>query len=1111
MRFKTITAKLLAVYLPLVLVSLGILLAAMEVDFYYQQRAELAEELQQIVDIQSKSLAPAMWEYDTDRLGEVAREIGGLPHVQSFQIRDLDAKVLVESGDSHLPVELAEYRVTRDVIYSNGTVLEKLGTLTISGNSDFIWVEVRTHIQSGLMSFLVLLLALTGATLLANRLVIGRPVELLHSSIRLARSKGEYQKVDWAGNDELADVVHAYNDLLDSQAEAEQEINRYQKELEQRVEERTAELREQKEIVQLTMDNIVQGILFVDENARIASYNAQWLDMLEMSEVDVARHANYEDLTRHIYAEKLGQPEAIEQVLADAQSQQSRVSEVILADGTVIEVHQTPISGGGFVRTYTDISLQKMAAQQLELAKEVAEDSARSKSAFLANMSHEIRTPMNAIIGMSELALKTELNPKQYNYIDKVNRSAVSLLGIINDILDFSKIEAGKLDLESIDFHLEDVLDNLVNLVGLKAEEKGLELLLDIDQGVPTLLKGDPLRLSQVLVNLGNNAVKFTDSGEIVISIKVLEQNAEQVSLQFSVRDSGIGMTDEQKSTLFQAFNQADASTTRKYGGTGLGLTISQSLVEMMQGEIGVHSEPGKGSEFYFSVELTYREDQADQTQENATDLEGMNVLVVDDNPTAREILKDIAKSLGFRVETAASGAKALSMVERSNSAKDPFTVVLMDWQMPAMDGVATVQELVDQNLLTSAQTVMMVTAFGREEAAAAGQDLPIANYLTKPVNASTLHDSILAAHGLPSRMSQRRRMRQEDTEIAAKLAGANILLVEDNDINQELALEILTNAGMRVDVANNGQEALDRLAIKVYDGVLMDIQMPVMDGYTATARIREQAQFHDLPVIAMTANAMVGDREKAMEAGMNDHIAKPLNVTDMFNTMARWIEVGAGSVTNHSKSSTPKSPDVPIPELPGIDSVTGLARVEGNSALYRKLLGKFYVGYRDFEKDFRVAQNDDDSTSAMRLAHTLRGVAASIGANDIETAALDLESACADGAQAQVEPSLLSVIEALAPVLDGLSGLVGADNSPETTGSTREINRHEMQPLVTQLSSLLSASDTSAVVVGEQLAAVLADTELAPAMSSLMNAIDSYDFDTALAMLQELAGQSRG
>ena len=478
--------------------------------------------------------------------------------------------------------------------------------------------------------------------------------------------------------------------------------------------------------------------------------------------------------------------------------------------------------------------------KDLDEARSEAEDATKAKSEFLANMSHEIRTPMNAIMGMAHLAMKTDLTAKQYDYLKKVDISAKSLLGIINDILDFSKIEAGKMDMESVDFQLEDTLDNISTLVGIKTQEKGLELLFKTDPAVPRALVGDPLRLGQILINLSNNAVKFTDTGEIVVATELVKQDQAQVTLKFSVRDTGIGMTAEQAAKLFQPFAQADSSTTRKYGGTGLGLTISKRLAEMMGGKIWVESQAGQGSTFSFTADFGLGKEKAKKRFKPASELRGMPVLVVDDNATSRSILQEMLESFSFEVSLAASGKEGIAELENANEGK-PFELVIMDWKMPGMDGIEASKRIKNHKGLSKIPPIILVTAYGREEVMQQAEQVGLDGFLIKPISPSMLFDAIMQAFGeaVPE-TSRVVRSHEQEAEALKHIQGARVLLVEDNEINQQVAREILEGAGLIVALATNGQEAVDAVKETNYDAVLMDVQMPVMDGYAATRRIRK-------------------------------------------------------------------------------------------------------------------------------------------------------------------------------------------------------------------------------------------------------------------------------
>jgi len=760
----------------------------------------------------------------------------------------------------------------------------------------------------------------------------------------------------------------------------------------------------------------------------------------------------------------------------------------------------------GFLGWWREFVLRRdfSARRALRAARQMAEDLASAKSDFLATMSHEIRTPMNTIIGMTHLALQSGLEAKQRGYIENVSRSAEHLLGLINQILDLSKMEAGNFSIESAAFNLEDVIANLANLIAIKAEGTVLDIMFDFSPELPGTLIGDAVRLGQVLLNLGSNAVKFTEQGEVVIGGAEASRTAHEVELHFWVKDSGIGMTAAQQARLFQSYSQGDPSTTRKYGGTGLGLAISKQLVELMGGRIWVESEFGKGSNVHFTARLGLPAQPMSRRQIHASEFAGKRVLIADDNGLARDNLAAMAQNFGAQADIARDGRQALAKIEMNDTCGQPYDIVLIDWGMPGMDGLECARQIKLAKFATPPAIIAVTTeASGKGKVEAAKQQYPMVKaVLFKPVYPSALLGALGEALGRPGIAASSRSQPAPGPEVAMrKLHGARLLLVEDNVLNQELANELLTRAGVTVVTANHGREALDILARdSSFDAILMDCEMPVLDGFGATREIRADPGLVDIPIIAVTANDMAGDRDRVLAAGMVDHVAKPFAVDKLFETIAKWV------TPVHPPASAPVSALVQtslVFELPGIDTNAGLRSTMNDETLYLNLLHKFHVYASNFAGEFRQARQRNDRAAATRAAHTLRGAAGVIGAKNVQKAASTLELVSGTGAASEVIEALLeATLTALHPVMQGLANLEWRATYPPATGGT---GKNMLRPLLTRLIALLEDSNLEAGVVVDQLAACAKNTPLADIVQEAVEAVSAFDVDLALSILRKI------
>jgi two-component system sensor histidine kinase/response regulator len=988
---------------------------------------------------------------DPNSAREILQALAAKPHIVAAVIYDHDGKPFAvyhrgQSADSSAPpLENETSQFTSDSVLIFQAINfqgEKVGTVFLEGDRG----EDRQLLQAYLLYFAMIIAAVSlGAYAMAGRLQrpISTPILELAWTTKMVTGSRDYSiRAGKHSEDEVGVLIDGFNEMLEQIQNRDIELRLAREGLERRVDERTAELeqeiadrqraqealRESEGRIRLLLDSTAEAIFGIDRDGMCTFCNPATLRFLGYGSADALLGKRMHDVMHHSHPD--GTPYPVEECkIAEALRRGEGIhsdEEVFWrADGTCFPVefwaHSIRKEGEavGAVVTFLDITARKRAQAALLEAKEAAEAGSRAKSEFLANMSHEIRTPMNGIIGMTELALDTALTPEQRDYLKLVKSSADSLLRVINDILDFSKIEAGKMELESTEFEIRDLFQDTLKTLAMRADKKGTEVSLRVAPDVPDMLIGDPTRLRQLLVNLVGNSIKFTERGTITVNTELEPGPAPDVHLHLSVADTGIGIPFEKQHLIFEAFSQADGSTTRRFGGTGLGLTISRQLVELMGGRMWVESEVGKGSTFHFTCRLAKGSADSSRHEEGARLIPpGLDVLVVDNNPTNHTILAEMLTNWRMSPTVVDNGAGALYLLETAYRAGRPYSIVLLDGLMPGITGLQ-IMERIHKNPALAGAVIMMLPIERQLTEAARCRELGVKQVLNKPIGQSELLDAILSVLGAKT---IEKKLIKAEPSLAQPGAGRSlrILLTEDNAVNQKLAIRLLEKAGHHVTLANNGREAVaawEAAGIPGFDVLLMDIQMPEMDGMEATAAIREREKGsgRHVPILAMTAHAMRGDKERCLASGMDGYVSKPIHPPDLFAEIERCLAALGRSQT--MPENIPEAREL-------IDRAAVLERVEGDRELLAEMVHLFQEDAPRLLAAMRDALARGDMTLLERSAHSLKGAAGNLSAKSASAAAQRLENDAKNKQAASAKESLAEVERAIGQLLPALAEL---------------------------------------------------------------------------------------
>lgn len=1059
-KFRSLGAKLLAIYVPLVCVAAMILFAILEIGNYRSQRVDLVEELHALADVQNSAFVNALWELDTEQIQTMLAELESLAYVRGAAVYDITGEIQGNAGDVENQPEAPDLKVEQPLIHKSPNSQEELGRLVVIGHTKSLWEDTLSQFWIDALILTVLVATLVLGTLIATRVVIGAPLDRLRASMERATKENVREPVQWDSRDELGRVVQAFNELQRKQAEAEDALRRSQDELEDRVAARTEEVLIKTELLKTVLDSMTQGIVSFDKNLKMIAANNHFKEIRGYPNDLVKEGTDFANFIRHDVDNGEfgpGDPEEIfNEKIEKAKLFLPHEFERQRPNGRYIEVRGGPIPGGGFVSTYSDVTERRdakelMSKQVAELddsrkatlnmmedaealrkraegLRDEAEAATKAKASFLATMSHEIRTPMNGIIGMVDMLIQTKLEDDQRQMMQTVSDSAYALLTIINDILDFSKIEAGKLEFETIPLSIRDTVEGVSETLAPNANKKGIRINIHVDPKIPDAVLGDQVRIRQVLFNIAGNAVKFTEEGRVVIRAFLMPSKDVQTAMvRFEISDSGIGISKEAQAELFKEFSQAESSTTRRFGGTGLGLSISQRLTEMMGGEIGVESELGKGSTFFVTLPLPIAVEHA--IKSDGHDLSDLNILLLGDFAEICELDAKYLQHWGADVTTCGDIEDVQPLARKAVAGKKPFDIVVLGSACPEETLAAEIEAMQANKDLAQTRFVLMTVTRTKAER----KDFKNTVYIeSDPLRRASFIRGVAIAAG---RASPDIFYEEEDipaepakalTIEEAEAAGTLILVAEDNPTNRDVIGRQLKLLGYAAEFRDDGQQALEAWQTKPYAILLTDCHMPEMDGFELTQAIRETEQKggHRLPIIAITASALEAEVERCFESGMDDFLAKPLEMPKLKAALKKWMPAQPSS--NGTLAETKSTPDsAPVDEGDGPIDPQALMSVFGDDEeTFKEILQDFVEPATNNIGEIEVAFSERSADGVAKAAHKLKSSARSVGAVELADLCLSLETAGKADDWGKIEkaaPQLSGIMDSIAQYIESL------------------------------------------------------------------------------------------